>query len=48
MALLDPIPYRIIGKIVDNSNNPLSGATIISSKGDTTTSEINGDFELNG
>jgi len=48
MALLDPIPYRIIGKIVDNSNNPLSGATIISSKGDTTTSEVNGDFELNG
>ena len=43
-----PIDYVLIGKIVDTDNQPLSGATITSALGESTTSQENGDFQLIG
>ena len=43
-----PVDYVLIGKIVDTDNQPLSGATITSALGESTTSQENGDFQLIG
>lgn len=42
------VDYTIIGKTVDSSYNPISEASIVSSVGDSTISEPNGDFSLIG
>ena len=42
------VDYTIIGKTVDGSYNPISEASIVSSVGDSTISEPNGDFSLIG
>lgn len=42
------VDYTIIGKTVDSSYNPISEASIVSSVGDSTISEPNGDFRLIG
>ena len=42
------VDYTFIGKTVDGSYNPISEASIVSSGGDSTISEPNGDFSLIG
>jgi hypothetical protein len=43
-----PIDYIIRGKIINNLKQPISGAKIISTIGDNTTTESTGDFFLEG
>ena len=43
-----PLGYIIIGQVVDKNNQPISGATITSTLGDTTTSTPDGEFNLIG
>jgi len=42
------IEYKTKGKVVDNENNPLPGATIKDTRGNSTTSQTTGDFTLDG
>ena len=43
-----PVDYVLIGKIVNNDNQPISEAVITSALGESTTSQENGDFTLIG
>tara|TARA_B100000963_G_scaffold11447_1_gene8875 strand:- start:2027 stop:3325 length:1299 start_codon:yes stop_codon:yes gene_type:complete len=43
-----PVDYVLIGKIVDNDNQPISEAIITSALGESTISQENGDFTLIG
>jgi len=42
------IEYKTKGTVVDNENNPLPGATIKDTRGNSTTSQTTGDFTLDG
>ena len=42
------VDYKIIGKVIDGSYNPIPEASIVSNGGDIATSEPNGDFSLIG
>lgn len=43
-----PLGYIIIGQVIDKNNQPISGATITSTLGDTTTTTPDGEFNLIG
>ena len=43
-----PVDYVLIGKIVNNDNQPISEAVITSALGESTTSQENGDFTIIG
>jgi len=42
------IDYKTSGKVIDDENNPIAGATIKDTLGNNTTSETTGDFTVDG